>query len=54
MPDEEIKSPLPPRRFSTVIGEETKPSEPPATVTAETIKSQPAPVKKKSKLPLFW
>jgi ABC-type glycerol-3-phosphate transport system substrate-binding protein len=65
MPDEEIKSPLPPRRFSTVIEDDTTTMEPPvdqtpATPTTETqpvaeepIKSQPVETKKRSKLPLF-
>jgi ABC-type glycerol-3-phosphate transport system substrate-binding protein len=65
MPDEEIKSPLPPRRFSSVVeddvtaGQTATPTAPvtekPAVVTPaptnETVKSQP--VKAKSKWPLF-
>ena len=66
MPNEEIKSPLPPRRFSTVVGEETTTTppfppevdQPPAETvspkpTENIISSQPTIVKKKSKLPLI-
>ena len=68
MLDEEIKSPLPPRRFSTVIEDETT-APPPAAEPAlkeaaaelqttqppveEVIKSQPVEKKGKSKLPMI-